>query len=116
MHFIGCQASCPTCTSFRLETVAKKWTVQKLHYYQKNPQFLPNQADIQAILPNHELDIFTKFNNNWIDIMASPLFFQTVSTRHEVVQLVYSFENVSFINIKSHFSYCTNKDLFCRYI
>ena len=28
----------------------------------KNPQFLPNQADIQAILPTLELLIFTKFH------------------------------------------------------
>ena len=37
----------------QIETVAKKWTGQKLGYYFKNPQFLPNQADIQAILPTN---------------------------------------------------------------
>ena len=54
----------------------------------KYPQFLSNQADIQAILPNHDLVIFTKFRNDWIEIMdfllivkflANPLFFETVS-------------------------------------
>ena len=35
----------------------------------KNPQFLPNQVDIQAILPTHELVILTKFNNNWVKIV-----------------------------------------------
>ena len=28
----------------------------------KNPQFLSNQADIQAILPTHELFILIKFH------------------------------------------------------
>ena len=32
-------------------------------------QFLPNHADIQAILPTHELVILTKFHNNWIKIV-----------------------------------------------
>ena len=31
----------------------------------KNPQFLSNQADIQAILPAHELVISTKFHKDW---------------------------------------------------
>ena len=31
----------------------------------KNPQFLSNQADIQAILPTHGLVIFTKFHKDW---------------------------------------------------
>ena len=35
----------------------------------KNLQFLPNQADIMAILPTHELVIFTKFHDNWIEIV-----------------------------------------------
>ena len=30
----------------------------------KNPQFLSNQADIQAILPTHELIILTKFHKD----------------------------------------------------
>ena len=42
----------------------------------KNPQFLPNQADIQAILPTHELVIFTKFHNNWNEIVD---FLHTIS-------------------------------------
>ena len=29
---------------------------------------LPNQADIQAILPTHELLILTKFHNVWVQI------------------------------------------------
>ena len=28
-----------------------------------------NQADIQAILPTHELVIFTKFHNDWMKIV-----------------------------------------------
>ena len=32
----------------------------------KNPRFLPNQADIQAILPTHELNILTKFHIDWV--------------------------------------------------
>ena len=35
----------------------------------KNPQFLPNQADIQAILPTYELVIFTKFHKDWVKIV-----------------------------------------------
>ena len=35
----------------------------------KNLQFLPNQADILAILPTHELIIFTKFQNDWVKIV-----------------------------------------------
>ena len=31
----------------------------------KNQQFLSNQADIQAILPTHELVILTKFHKDW---------------------------------------------------
>ena len=31
----------------------------------KNPQFLSNQADIQAILPTHGLVILTKFHKDW---------------------------------------------------
>ena len=31
----------------------------------KNPQFLSNQADIQAIVPTHELVILTKFGKDW---------------------------------------------------
>ena len=30
---------------------------------------VPNQADIQAILPTHELIIFTKFHNDWVKIV-----------------------------------------------
>ena len=31
----------------------------------KNPQFLSNQADIQAIVPTHGLVILTKFHKDW---------------------------------------------------
>ena len=31
----------------------------------KNPQFFPKQADIQVILSNHGLIIWTKFHNFW---------------------------------------------------
>ena len=55
--------------NFVLETVAKKveWPKNKLLI--KNPQFLPNPSDTQAILPAHELVIFTKFHENWIEIV-----------------------------------------------
>ena len=46
-----------------IETVAKKWT-RNISILMKNPQFLPNQADILAILSSHELIIFTEFHNN----------------------------------------------------
>ena len=35
----------------------------------KNPQFLSNQADIQATLPTHELIILTKFHTDWQEIV-----------------------------------------------
>ena len=35
----------------------------------KNPQFLSNQADIQAILPTHELVNLTKFHDDWPKIV-----------------------------------------------
>ena len=31
----------------------------------KNPQFLSNQANIQAIVPTHGLVILTKFHKDW---------------------------------------------------
>ena len=37
-----------------------------VHSIIKNPRFLPNQADIQAILPTHELNILTKFHIDWV--------------------------------------------------
>ena len=44
--------------NFVLETVAKKveWPKNKLLI--KNPQFLPNPSDTQAILPAHEFGHF----------------------------------------------------------
>ena len=35
----------------------------------ENSQFLPNQADIQAILSIDELVIFTKFHKDWVKIV-----------------------------------------------
>ena len=34
----------------------------------KNPQFLSNQADIQATLPTHELIALTKYCKDWQEI------------------------------------------------
>ena len=48
-----------------LETDAKKNRQAKILPFVKNPQFLSNQADIQAILPTQELVILTKFYKNW---------------------------------------------------
>ena len=50
-------------------TDAKKYYWPKIRLINKNLQFLPNQANIQAILPTHELVIWTKFHNNWIKIV-----------------------------------------------
>ena len=46
----------------------KKLLAKKLAY-NKNPQFIPNNAEIQEIVPTHELVILTKFHNNWIKIV-----------------------------------------------
>ena len=49
-----------------IETDAKKkldWL--KISPLVKNPQFLSNQADIQAIVPTHGLVIVTKFHKDW---------------------------------------------------
>ena len=51
-----------------IETDTKNVTDLEIDHL-KNPQFLPNQADIQAIVPTHELVIFNKFDNNWIEIV-----------------------------------------------
>ena len=48
----------------QIETVAKKVDWPKIWLIIKNRQFLPNQPHIEAILPTHELVIFTKFHNN----------------------------------------------------
>ena len=47
----------------------KKKLLAKKLANNKNPQFLSNQAEFQAILPTHELVILTKFYNNWIKIV-----------------------------------------------
>ena len=44
------------------------WARKLLHSIIKNPQILPNQADIKAISPTHGLIIFTKFHNGWVKI------------------------------------------------
>ena len=54
-------------TEVNIETDSKV-LVQKLAN-NKNPQFVSNQADIQAILPTYELFIFTKFHNDWVKIV-----------------------------------------------
>ena len=46
----------------------KKQDLPKIMLLINNPQFFPNQADIQEILSTHELVIFTKFHNSWIEI------------------------------------------------
>ena len=55
----------------------------------KNLQFLTNQAETLAILPIHEIVIFTKFQINWTKIVdfsliayfgASVIFYDSVST------------------------------------
>ena len=35
----------------------------------KNPQFLPESAETLAILPIHEMVVFTKFHENWPKIV-----------------------------------------------
>ena len=53
----------------------------------KIPQFLPDQAESWAILPIHEIVIFTKFQINWTKIVdfsliahfsASAIFYDSV--------------------------------------
>ena len=43
----------------------KKLDWLKISPLVKNPQFLSNQADIQAIVPTHGLVILTKFHKDW---------------------------------------------------
>ena len=45
----------------------KKLLAKKLAY-NKNPQFIPNNAEIQEIVPTHELVILTKFRYFWISL------------------------------------------------
>ena len=52
-----------------VETVVMQIKILAQKLANKKTQFLPNQADIQAILPTHELVIFTKFHNNWMEIV-----------------------------------------------
>ena len=78
-----------------LETDAKKLDWLKISPVVKNLQFLSDQAEIQAILPTHELFILTKFHQNWQKIVdfvamvkfcASPVFFASVSSKYELCQ------------------------------
>ena len=55
----------------------------------KIPQFLPDQAETWAILPIHEIVIFTKFQVNWAKIVdfsliayfrTSAIFYDSVSS------------------------------------
>ena len=43
----------------------KKLDWLKISPLVKNPQFVSNQADIQAIVPTHGLVILTKFHKDW---------------------------------------------------
>ena len=47
----------------------KKLDWLKIWLLVKNPQFLSNQADIQATLPTHELIILSKFLKDWKEIV-----------------------------------------------
>ena len=56
----------------------------------KNPQFLADQAETLAILPIHDLVIFTKFHINWTKIVdfsliacfsANAIFYYSVSSK-----------------------------------
>ena len=47
----------------------KKLNRLKIWPLVKNPQFLSNQADIQASLSTHELIISTKFHHDWQEIV-----------------------------------------------
>ena len=66
----------------------KKLDWLKISQVVKNLQFLSDQAEIQPILPTHELFILTKFQKDWQNIVAflviikfcaSPVFFAPVS-------------------------------------
>ena len=66
----------------------KKLDWLKISPVVQNLQFLSDQAEIQAILPTHELFILTKFHKDWQKIVdflliakfcASPIFFAPVS-------------------------------------
>ena len=47
----------------------KKLDWLKIWLLVKNPQFLSNQADLQATLPTHELRILSKFYKDWKEIV-----------------------------------------------
>ena len=48
----------------------KKLDWLKISPLVKNPQFLSNQADIQAIEPTHGLVILTEFHKDWQEIVG----------------------------------------------
>ena len=52
-----------------IETYLKKIKLAQKLVNNKNPQFLPNPADILAIFPIHDLIIFTQFHNDWMKIV-----------------------------------------------
>ena len=52
-----------------VETDAKKLDWLKISPIVKKLQFLSDQAEIQAILPTHELFILTKFHKDWQKIV-----------------------------------------------
>ena len=69
----------------------KKLDWLKILPFVKNPQFLSNQADIQAIVPTYGLVILTKFGKDWQKIddflvmakfCARLVFFASVSICH----------------------------------
>ena len=47
----------------------KKNGLAQILAHDENPKFLSNQANVQAILPIHELVILIKFHMNWQEIV-----------------------------------------------
>ena len=64
----------------------------------KNIQFLPNKADIQAILLSLELVIFTNFQEDWVKIrdfsiklISGPVIFLASVSMHKIYVLFFVF-------------------------
>ena len=74
--------TCLGLCSLRLESDAKKLQKPKTMLIVKNPQFYSNQANIQALLPTHELVILTKLH----DDRAKSYFTNTVGSRNSHVE------------------------------
>ena len=53
-----------------VETDAKKSELVQNKVNNTNPQFLSNQADVQATLTTHELIILSKFLKDWKGIVV----------------------------------------------